>query len=217
MLRRTIGMLVAVFFMGATLSLLIRVNLGTDPCSCMNLGIFRGSGVSFGTCQLCFNLLLALVVVLVNRRLIGLGTLGNMVLVGYVCDFFTWIWNQILPPAESWSLAVRFVIMVPVLFVFVAAAAAYMTANLGMAPYDCIPFLIVNRWRKLPFFAVRITWDALAVLIGYLLGSTVGIVTVLIALAIGLLCPGLAGSSPFGFLKSSQLHKKLPYGRKSLF
>ena len=39
MLRRTIGMLVAVFFMGATLSLLIRVNLGTDPCSCMNLGI----------------------------------------------------------------------------------------------------------------------------------------------------------------------------------
>ena len=151
MLRRTIGMLIAVFFMGATLSLLIRVNLGTDPCSCMNLGISRGSGVSFGTCQLCFNLLLALVVVLVNRRLIGLGTLGNMVLVGYVCDFFTWIWNQVLPPGESWSLAVRFVIMVPVLFVFVAAAAAYMTANLGMAPYDCIPFLIVNRWRKLPF------------------------------------------------------------------
>lgn len=128
-------------------------------------------------------------VVLVNRRLIGLGTLGNMVLVGYVCDFFTWIWNQILPPGESWSLAVRFVIMVPVLFVFVAAAAAYMTANLGMAPYDCIPFLIVNRWRKLPFFAVRITWDALAVLIGYLLGSTVGIVTVLIALAIGPIVP----------------------------
>ena len=189
MLRRTIGMLVAVFFMGATLSLLIRVNLGTDPCSCMNLGISRVSGVSFGTCQLCFNLLLALVVVLVNRRLIGLGTLGNMVLVGYVCDFFTWIWNQVLPHGESWSLAVRFVIMVPVLFVFVAAAAAYMTANLGMAPYDCIPFLIVNRWRKLPFFAVRITWDALAVLIGYLLGSTVGIVTVLIALAIGPIVP----------------------------
>ena len=75
--------------------------------------------------------------------------------------------------------------MVPVLILFVAAAAAYMTANLGMAPYDCIPFLIVNRWRKLPFFAVRVTWDALAILTGFLLGSTVGVVTVLIALAIG--------------------------------
>ncbi len=184
-LRRIIGMLVSVFFMGATLSMLIRVQLGTDPCACMNLGFSKVTGISFGTCQLSMNLLLAVVVLLVNRRMIGLGTLGNMVLVGYVSDFFTWVWNQCLPPVESWSLLTRVGIMIPVLFLFVAAAAAYMTANLGMAPYDCIPFLIVNRWRKLPFFAVRVTWDALAVLIGFLLGSTVGVVTVLIALAIG--------------------------------
>ena len=106
-------MLIAVFFMGATLSLLIRVNLGTDPCSCMNLGISRVSGVSFGTCQLCFNLLLALVVVLVNRRLIGLGTLGNMVLVGYVCDFFTWIWNQVLPLRKVGALRCALLLWFP--------------------------------------------------------------------------------------------------------
>ena len=47
------------------------------------------TGISFGTCQLSMNLLLAVVVLLVNRRMIGLGTLGNMVLVGYVSDFFT--------------------------------------------------------------------------------------------------------------------------------
>lgn len=189
MLRRILGMLISVFFMGATLSILIRVQLGTDPCSCMNLGFSRITGISFGTCQLTFNLLLALVVLLTNRHMIGLGTLGNMILVGYVSDFFTWIWNQCLPPVESWSLPIRVGVMIPVLFLFVAAAAAYMTANLGMAPYDCIPFLIVNRWRKLPFFAVRVTWDALAVLIGFLLGSTVGVVTVLIALAIGPIVP----------------------------
>ncbi len=189
MLRRILGMLVSVFFMGATLSVLIRVQLGTDPCSCMNLGFSRVSGISFGTCQLTFNLILALVVLFTNRRMIGLGTLGNMVLVGYVSDFFTWIWDQCLPPVTSWGLPMRVGVMIPVLFLFVAAAAAYMTANLGMAPYDCIPFLVVNRWRKLPFFAVRVTWDALAVLIGFLLGSTVGVVTVLIALAIGPIVP----------------------------
>lgn len=183
--RRILGMLISVFFMGASLSVLIRVQLGTDPCSCMNLGFSRITGISFGTCQLTFNLLLALVVLIINRRMIGLGTLGNMILVGYVSDFFTWIWDQCLPPVEAWGLPMRVGVMIPVLFLFVAAAAAYMTANLGMAPYDCIPFLIVNRWKKLPFFAVRVTWDALSVLIGFLLGSTVGVVTVLIALAIG--------------------------------
>lgn len=185
LLRRIFGMLISVFFMGATLSLLIRVNLGTDPCACMNLGFSKISGISFGTCQLSMNLLLAIIVIFVNPRMIGLGTLGNMVLVGYVCDFFSWLWNQCLPLASEWSLPVRIVIMIPVLFVFVCAAASYMTANLGMAPYDCIPFLIVNRWKKLPFFAVRVTWDAMAILVGFLLGSTVGVVTVLIALAIG--------------------------------
>lgn len=189
MFRRILGMLVSVFFMGATLSVLIRVQLGTDPCSCMNLGFARVTGISFGTCQFSMNLLLALVVLFVNRRMIGLGTLGNMVLVGYVSDFFTWIWDQCLPPLETWGLLMRIGVMIPVLFLFVAAAASYMTANLGMAPYDCIPFLIVNRWKKLPFFVVRVTWDALAVLVGFLLGSTVGIVTVLIALSIGPVVP----------------------------
>lgn len=189
MMRRILGMLVSVFFMGATLSVLIRVQLGTDPCSCMNLGFARVTGISFGTCQLTFNVLLALIVLITNRRMIGLGTLGNMVLVGYVSDFFTWIWNQCLPPVETWGLVLRVGVMIPVLLLFVIAAAAYMTANLGMAPYDCIPFLIVNRWRKLPFFAVRVAWDALAVIIGFLLGSTVGVVTVLIALAIGPIVP----------------------------
>lgn len=185
MARRVLGMLAAVFTMGFTLSLLIRVDLGTDPCSCFTMGVSRTTGISFGTCQLAYNAVLAIAVLVVNRRLFGLGTLGNMVLIGYISDFFTWVWNNTLPPAESWGLVQRIGIMIPVLLVFVAAAAAYMTANLGMAPYDCIPFLIVNRWRKLPFFAVRVCWDALSVLGGFLLGGTVGVVTVLIALALG--------------------------------
>lgn len=185
MARRILGMLAAVFTMGFTLSLLIRVNLGTDPCSCFTTGISRTTGISFGTCQLAYNALLGIVVLIGNRRFFGLGTLGNMVLIGYISDFFTWVWENTLPPADSWSLAQRIGIMLPVLLVFVAAAAAYMTANLGMAPYDCIPFLIVNRWRKLPFFAVRVCWDAISVLGGFLLGGTVGVVTVLIALALG--------------------------------
>ena len=117
--------------------------------------------------------------------MIGLGTLGNMVLVGYVSDLFTWLWDRFLPSAAGWSLPLRIGITIPVLFLFVAAAAAYMTANLGMAPYDCIPFLIINHGPKLPFFAVWISLDALAALIGFLLGSTVGVITILIALAIG--------------------------------
>ena len=88
-------MLCAVTVMGMCVSLLVMCNMGTDPYSAMNYGISHMLGMSFGNYQLLSNLVLLLIVIIFDRKLIGTGTLGNMILVGYAADFFTWIWKNV--------------------------------------------------------------------------------------------------------------------------
>jgi uncharacterized membrane protein YczE len=183
--RKIAAVLIAVITMGFTLSLLVRVNMGTDPCTSLNLGVSNLLGLSLGNWQVIFNFILLLFVIRFDYTKIGIGTLANMILVGYALDFFSWVWNQVLPQDAFHSMPIRIVVLIPALTIFILAAAVYMAVGLGTAPYDAIPFIIANSQRKIPFRVVRICWDVTAATIGYLLGSTLGVITVLMAFALG--------------------------------
>lgn len=183
--RKIIAVLIAVITMGFTLSLLVRVNMGTDPCTSLNLGVSKLLGLSLGNWQVLFNFILLLFVIRFDYTKIGFGTLANMILVGYALDFFSWVWNQVLPQDAFTSLPIRIVVLIPALTIFIFAAAVYMAVDLGTAPYDALPFILSNMQHKVPFRVVRIGWDVTAATIGYLLGSTLGVITVLMAFALG--------------------------------
>lgn len=85
---RTVLVIIGVIIIGFGVSLLVRAGLGTDPFSCLNLGISKLTGKSFGTCQLIMNLILCLVPFIFSKKNLGIGTLINMILVGYTADFF---------------------------------------------------------------------------------------------------------------------------------
>lgn len=183
--KRLIAVLVAVIFMGFSLSFLIRVNFGTDPCSCMNLGISHRLGITFGTWQAILNILLLLVVIIMDRSRIGWGTLANMFLIGYSADFFLWLFNQIIPSNAFHALNLRIIVLIPALIVFIFSAAVYMSVDLGTAPYDAVAFIIASKIKFVPFRIVRITWDISACIIGVLMGNSLGIVTVAMAFTLG--------------------------------
>lgn len=183
--KRIFYVIAAVILMGLSLSFLIRLNFGTDPCSAMNLGISRHLHLSFGTWLVLFNIILFILVIVFDRSQLGWGTLVNMLLVGYSADFFKWLFNLILPDNAFDSLGIRIIVLIPSLFVFIVAAAVYMAVDLGSAPYDAIVFIIASKLKKIPFRLIRIAWDMTACLIGFLLGSTIGVVTVLIAFLLG--------------------------------
>ena len=183
--KRLIAVLIAVFFMGLAVSLLVRVNFGTDPCSSLNLGISSKLGISFGTWQVIFNSILLVLVFLFDRSQIGWGTLANMILVGYIVDFFTWVFDRLLPSNAFESLGIRIIVLIPSLALLILSAAVYMAVELGSAPYDAVAFILARKLKKVPFRVVRMVWDITAAVIGGLLGSTIGVVTVVIAFALG--------------------------------
>lgn len=183
--KRIIAVLIAVICMGLALSFLIRVNFGTDPCSTMNLGIASKLNISFGTWQVIYNTVLFVLVFIFDRSQIGWGTLANMLLVGYATDFFTWLFNGFFPSQPLTNLAVRILILIPSLILLIISVAVYLAVELGSAPYDAIVFVIASKVKKVPFRFIRMAWDIIASIIGYMFGSTVGIVTVVIAFALG--------------------------------
>lgn len=186
-------MLISVTVMGFSVSLLKLTHFGTDPCSSMNYGVAGKIGLSFGTYQLLLNLVLLIFVIIFNWRLIGTGTIGNMVVVGYAADFFTNIWLNVCHIPTDLSLGARLTILIPTLIVFVLAAACYMNSGCGMAPYDAIPFIICSglekRTKKDLFKPVRFCLDLTAMLIGLFTGGETGLITVLMVI---LLAPTVA-------------------------
>ncbi len=178
-------MITGVTVQGFGLSLLIRLALGTDPCSCLTQGVINYVPVSFGTAQLLCHLVTFVFVLRFDMSYIGFGTIGNMVFLGYISDFFGWIWDSVLPQGFFASQPVRWGLLVPVLMVFILGASTYMTAGLGSSPYDAMPFIISHKCKKIPFKAIRMIWDISFMAAGFALGGDVGIVTLGVAFFLG--------------------------------
>ena len=183
--KRMIMMLCGVVAQGMGLSLLRAINLGTDPCSCLTQGVTNFVPLSFGTCQLLCHLVTFVFVIRYDLGMIGFGTVGNMCFLGYISDFFKWIWSLLLPVGFFEAAVNRYILLIPSLAVFLLGAAAYMCAGLGSSPYDALPFIISAHVKKVSFKIVRMIWDISFMVAGFLLGGDVGIVTILVAFFLG--------------------------------
>ena len=189
-IARLMMMLLSVCIMGVCVSLLVMTSFGPDPCSALNYGMAELTGLSFGTYQACFNIILFIFVFWCDRSLLGPGSFGNMILVGYAADFTTWFVGQILGITEVVSLTARIIMLLVVLLIFVVAAAVYMNSGLGTAPYDALVFLIHRHLckktkKEIPFKVVRISYDGLITVIAFLIGGEVGVMTVLMIILLG--------------------------------
>lgn len=183
--RRFICMLTGICFMGLALSFLISISLGTDPCTSFNLAVAKRLQISFGNWQLICNLILFSIVIASGRHMIGIGTVFNMVCIGYIADSLRWLYSLWLPEDFFTRDMHPYLIMLPALALLVVSAALYMTADLGLAPYDAIPYIITARCKRVSFKYIRTIWDISFVLACLLLGGLVGIVTVISACIAG--------------------------------
>lgn len=182
--RRLVVLTISLIVIGICVAVFKTVGFGTDPCSTFTLGVSARTGISFGTCQLVFNLLMFLPVIRFDLSRIGVGTVANMVGVGYVADFCMWI-IRLHTPSEGFSMTARILMFAVSMAAFLIAAAFYMVVDLGVAPYDAIPQLISAHTSRLSARAIRMLWDISILSLGFLLGSTVGLTTLITGFCLG--------------------------------
>lgn len=182
--RRLVLCLTGVLLMGIFVSLLIETGFGQDPFSFFNLALSARVPLSFGTCELLENAVMFVFVFLVRREFIGIGTLTNMIFIGYISDFCRWVYRMTLP--EGFFLGhARIPVFLVTILCFVLACALYMNADLGVAPYDALPIMLTQKLGKLPFRFVRMAFDFSVIGLSMLLGGRPTIGNILIALLLG--------------------------------
>ena len=180
---------IAVFGMGFFLSILLMCKLGNDPCTFMNKSVSEKIGMSFGNYQLIVNIVMLCVVLIFNRKLIGFGTLFNMILIGYYADFFCWVWRKVIPASVFTTPLSRWIIFILSLIFFIISVAVYISVEMGVAPYDGIPLIITEKLKMdnspVGKAVIRILWDGSAIVVGMIAGKIPVIGVILMTLFLG--------------------------------
>lgn len=182
---RMLAMIVGIMMMGIALSVLMKLKLGIDPYACLVLGLSNRLHISYGNCHVLVQLIMFGFVIYFNRELIGFGTIGNMICLGYIVDFSSYLLDLWIPSTFWENIVTRVGMLLPSMVIFVVGVALYMVVELGVSPYDAIPFVLTNLLKKFSFKTVRIVWDFTFLSLGYLLGGTVGVVTLICVCFIG--------------------------------
>jgi uncharacterized membrane protein YczE len=196
-MRRWVQLIVGVAMYGGTAGMLVLGGLGLDPWDVLHQGLARTVGLAIGTWAIIVSLIVLSGWTVLRQRP-GVGTLINAVGVGLVIDLLVSEFHQ---PHALWA---RIALMVGGVLGNGIATGLYIGAGLGPGARDGLTTGIASRGHSIR--VVRTSIEATVLVTGFLLGGTVGVGTVLYALAIGpithLTIPALAIDDRFRRLRS---------------
>ena len=175
--RRLAQLYAGLALYGASMALLVRSRLGVMPWDVLHQGLARHLGWSLGTLTIVVGAVVLLLWIPLRQRP-GLGTVSNVLVIGLAVDG-----TLAVLPAPS-ALAVRIGFVVAGVALNALATAAYIGVDLGPGPRDGLMTGLVARTGG-SVRLVRTAIEATVVLTGWLLGGTLGLATVVYALAIG--------------------------------
>jgi uncharacterized membrane protein YczE len=174
--RRLIQLLAGLVLYGISDSMLLLAGLGVDPWDVLHQGLARRTGLATGTWVIIVGAAVLLLWIPLRQRP-GIGTLCNVVLIGVVIDA---VLATVAPPH---SLPVRAAVMLAGVGLNGVATGLYIGAGLGPGPRDGLMTGLAARGHSIRI--VRTGIEITVLLIGWLLGGTVGVGTVIYAACIG--------------------------------
>jgi uncharacterized membrane protein YczE len=174
--RRAAQLLIGLVLYGVTAAMMVLGGLGLDPWDVLHQGLSRTVGLGIGTWAILASFVVLLGWIPLRQRL-GVGTVCNAILVGVAIDVTLAIFD---PPSAMWA---RVALMVGGVVGNGIATGFYIGAGLGPGARDGLTTGLATRGHSIR--VVRTLIEATVLFTGFLLGGTVGIGTVLYAVAIG--------------------------------
>lgn len=177
MTRRLAQLVLGLWLYGATMALMVESGLGLDPWDVFHEGLTHHLPLTFGQVVILVGAVVLLLWVPLRQRP-GIGTVLNVLLIGVAVDV-TLAW---LPTPDHLAVQVTFLMLGVVGNGL--AGALYIGADLGTGPRDGLWTGLVRRTGR-SVRLVRTALELIVLLVGFALGGTVGIGTVVYALVIG--------------------------------
>lgn len=176
-----------ILFAGLTIAhlgvtLFIQSNLGSDPFNVLIQGISRMSGLSHGTAHQIISFGILIVLIFIARSYVKAGTIVCMFFGGPIIDFFTWLLKGIINGQLPFILRILVLILGCVILAF--GMTLVIKSEAGTGPNDLVSVVLSDKLKR-PFGICRVCVDVSFVVIGFLLGGTFGIGTVICAFLVG--------------------------------
>ena len=177
MTRRLVQLYVGLWLYGTSSALQVQASLGLDPWDVLHQGIAAHTGLAIGTVSIIVGAVVLLGWIPL-RQWPGLGTVSNVVLVGVSLNM-TLMW---LPHPHL--LVERIGMLAAGIVLCGVATGMYIGAHFGPGPRDGLMTGIARRTGR-SIRLVRGCIEVTVLIVGWILGGTVGVGTVAFALAIG--------------------------------
>jgi uncharacterized membrane protein YczE len=174
--RRLSQLFVGLILYGVSSSMLLLAGLGVDPWDVFHQGLSRRLGLGVGTWAIIVGLGVLLLWIPLRQRP-GFGTVCNVIVVGVVID----VMLATIHPVHG--LPAQIAVMLAAVILNGIATGAYIGAGLGPGPRDGLMTGLAARGHSIRVVRTSIELTVLAV--GWILGGTVGVGTVVYALGIG--------------------------------
>ncbi|EHJ01797.1 protein of unknown function DUF161 [Clostridium sp. DL-VIII] len=205
------------FFVGMSIiqfgvALFLKTNIGSDTFTVFTQGLAKSLNntslrdfalvrwiagvpeVTPGIANMIILVTLFVIILIVERKRINIGTLICVVGVGPIIDLGVKVVSYF--PVDSYNYIVKAILVLIGCFIIAIGFSIQSASNLGVAPNDIVPFIIQGK-TNMQYRWIRIGLDAGYLIIGFILGGTIGIGTIL----------ALASTGPF-------IQFCLPYGEK---
>lgn len=180
-----VGLVIA--HLGVTLFLL--ADLGADPFNVLIQGLFRTVSealhlqwLTHGYTHMAICFLIIVILLIVDKSYIKIGTLLCMIFGGPIIDFFTVILGGFIHGGNPF--AVRILTLGLGCVILAYGMTIVMKSDSGVGPNDLVAVVISDKSKK-PFGVIRIVVDVCFVLVGFLTGGVVGIGTIICAALVG--------------------------------
>lgn len=161
---------------GLSLALLVQAHLGLNPWDVFSQGLSRHTGLSLGAIIVISSVVLLLAFLPLRQR-VGVGTVANSLIVGPVLDL-----GLARIPAPD-ALVWRAVFLVASILGVAVATGLYVGAGWGPGPRDGLMTGIAA--RGVPVAVARAGIELTVLAVGWALGGSVGVGTVVFAVTIG--------------------------------
>lgn len=184
---------VALLLMGLCIAhlgvtLFLQTDLGSDPFNVFVQGLFRSlpwpawAAMTHGRVHLLVSLVILLVLLVVDRSYVGVGTVLCMALGGPIIDLYT-LW---LSPMIHGGLPLlcRLGLLVAGCLILAFGMTIVIRSQAGTGPNDLVAVVLSDKMKK-PFGPVRVVVDCVFAGTGLALGGVVGPGTVVCAFLVG--------------------------------
>ncbi|HSH46962.1 MAG TPA: hypothetical protein VK966_14040 [Longimicrobiales bacterium] len=175
--QRWTRLLAGLFLFGVSIVLMIRSGLGLGPWDAFHVGLYHLTGMTVGTATIVVGLVIVVGTWFIGERP-GPGTIANMVLIGIFVDLLL----PVLPEATSWQVGLPY--HLAGIGLTGVATGLYISPGLGRGPRDGLMLALAERTGQ-SVQRVRTVIEITVLALGWAMGGTVGVGTVLFALGIG--------------------------------